>query len=99
MKLRLLCVLALLVAIAGGAHAADSGKKGTTPDTDKKTDTTDAGTKKLTIPSMEMGGGSLGISTVGPNDPNVPAINDPEKQDKSVEPFFGLKFTKPLDGN
>jgi hypothetical protein len=100
MKPRLLWVLALLVAVTGGgAHAADSGKKGAPSDTGKKTEKTEIGTKKLTIPSMELGGGSLGVSADDPNDPNVPSINDPQKQDKPVEPYFGLKFTKPLDGN
>jgi len=99
MKLRLLWVLALLVAVAGGAHAADSGKANSAPDTGKKTDTTDTGIKKLTIPSMEVGGGSLGISTDDPNNSNVPTLNDPRQQDRPIEPFFGLKFTKPLDGN
>jgi hypothetical protein len=99
MKLRLLWVLALLVAVGSGAHAADSGKNNSAPDTGNKTDTTDTGIKKLTMPSMELGGGSLGISTDQPNDPDVPTFNDPQKQDKPVEPFFGLKFTKPLDDN
>ncbi len=91
MKLRLLGVLALLVAVAGGAHAADSGKKANSSDS--------AGIKNLTVPSLEVGGGALGISTDQPNDPDVPTINDPQKLDKPVEPFFGLKFTKPLDDN
>jgi len=97
MKLRLLWVLALLVAVSGGAHAADSGKKDNRSDAGKKIDTTDTSTKKLTIPSMEVGGGSLGISTDQPTDPGVPTLNDPHHLDKPVEPFFGLKFTKPLE--
>ena len=90
MKLRVLWVVALLVSVAGGAHAADSGKKNSAPDT---------GIRKLTIPSMDVGGGSLAVSTDNPSDPDVPTFNDPRKQDKPVEPFFGLKFTRPLDGN
>ena len=86
MKLRLLCALAMLFAIAGAGHATDAGKTG------------DTSGKKLTIPSVEMGGGSVGVSTTRPDDPNVPGFNDPAKQDKPVEPFVGLKFTKPLDG-
>lgn len=87
MKLRMLCVVAALFAIAGVAQAADTGKNGDASN----------GTKKLTIPSMEMGGGSVGVSTTQPNGPNVPGLNDPNKQDKPVDPFIGLKFTKPLD--
>ncbi len=99
MKLRLLGVLLLLVAVGGGAHAADSANKDTAADIGKKADTSDTGTHKLTIPSMELGGGSLGVSTDSPNDPNVPTFNDPHHQDKPLEPFFGLKFTAPLSGN
>ena len=87
MKARALCI-ALLFACVGVAHAADTAKK----------DDTANGTKKLTIPSLDMGGGSVGVSGSQPTDPNVPALNDPTKQDKPVEPFIGLKFTKPLDG-
>ena len=54
--------------------------------------------KKLTIPSVEMGGGSLGVSTDKPNDPNVPVFRDPTVDDHRAEPFVGLKFTKPLGG-
>jgi hypothetical protein len=84
MKLRLLCALAMLFAVAGGGHAAD--KNG------------EASGKKLIVPSVEMGGGSIGVSTDKPNDPNVPGFNDPAYQDKPVEPFVGLKFNKPLGG-
>ncbi len=89
MKLRLLCVLAMLFAFAGAAQAADAGKKD---------DASDNGLKKLTIPSVEMGGGSLGVSTDKPNDPNVPVFRDPTVDDHRAEPFVGLKFTKPLGG-
>lgn len=87
MKLRPFCVVAVLFAVAGAAHAADAGKKDD-----------DIGGKKLTIPSVEMSGGSVGLSGSQPDNPDVPAINDPQKQDKPLEPYFGLKFTKPLDG-
>jgi hypothetical protein len=89
MRLRLLCVLATLFAFAGAAQAADAGKKD---------DASDNGLKKLTIPSVEMGGGSLGVSTDKPNDPNVPMFRDPAIDDRKAEPFVGLKFTKPLSG-
>ena len=89
MKPRLLCVLAMLFAFAGVAQAADSAKKD---------DATGSGTKKLSIPSVEMGGGSVGVSTDKPGDSNVPTFNDPTVQDKSRAPFVGLKFTKPLEG-
>ncbi len=87
MKLRLVCVFAVLFAFTGIGYAAD-----------KKDDASDNGSKKLTIPSVEMGGGSVGVSTTQPNDPNVPALNDPDKQDRPTTPFLGLKFTKPLGG-
>ncbi len=87
MKLRLLCVLAVLFVLNGASHAAEAVKSG---------DASGSGSKKLTIPSVEMGGGSLGVSTDKPTDPNVPGFNDPAYQDKPVEPFVGLKFTKPL---
>ena len=87
MKLRLLCVLAMLFAFAGAAQAADAGKKD---------DASDNGAKKLAIPSVEMGGGSVGVSTDKPHDPNVPGFSDPARLDKPAEPFVGLKFTKPL---
>ena len=89
MKMRLLCVMAALFAFAAAAQAAEAGK------TD---DASSGGAKKLIIPSMEMGGGSLGVSTDRPGDPSVPTFNDPDKQDKPIEPFVGLKFTKPLGG-
>ena len=63
----------------------------------KKDDASDNGLKKLTIPSVEMGGGSIGVSTDKPNDPNVPAFRDPTIDDRKAEPFVGLKFTKPLE--
>lgn len=88
MKLRLLCALAMLFALAGAGLAAEAGKNN---------GTSDNGGKKLTIPSLEMGGGSLGVSTDKPDDPNVPAFHDPNNDDRgAVEPFVGLKFTKPL---
>jgi len=87
MKLRLLCVLAMLFAFGAAGHAADSAKKD---------DASDNGAKKLTIPSVELGGGSVGVSTDKPGDPNVPGFSDPARLDKPREPFVGLKFTKPL---
>ena len=87
MKLRMLCVVAALFAVTGVAQAADPGRNGDSGN----------GSKKLTIPSMDLGGGSVGVSGTQPSDPNVPTLNDPTKQDKSVEPFIGLKFTRPLD--
>jgi hypothetical protein len=90
MKLRLACVVAALFACTVAAHAADAGKK--------NDDTTDTGLKKLKIPSLEMGGGSVGLSTTQPSDPNVPGYHDPRMQDKPMEPFVGLKFTAPLSG-
>ncbi len=87
MKLRLLCMLAVLFAFPGAGHAAG-----------KTDDASTNGSKKLTIPSVEMGGGSVGVSTTQPDDPNVPAFNDPDKKDKPTVPFLGLKFTKPLGG-
>jgi hypothetical protein len=89
MKLRLLCVFAMLFAFAGAAQAADAGKKDAASDN---------GLKNLTIPSVEMGGGSIGVSTDKPNDPNVPAFHDPTVDDRKAQPFVGLKFTKPLTG-
>jgi hypothetical protein len=89
MMLRVACALAVVFAVAGAAHAADSGKK---------SGTTDTGAKNLTIPSVELGGGSLGVTTSKPNDSNVPGFNDPQKQDKPFEPFVGLHFSKPLTG-
>ena len=89
MKLRLLCVLAMLFAFAGAAQAADSAKKD---------DAADSGAKKLSIPSVEMGGGSIGLSTDKPGNSNVPTFNDPSKDPDAVHPFVGLKFTKPLEG-
>jgi hypothetical protein len=90
MKLRLACVVAALFAFAVAAHAADVGKK--------NDDTTSTGLKKLKIPSLEMGGGSIGLSTSRPGDSNVPAYHDPRMQDQPMQPFVGLKFTAPLEG-
>ncbi len=88
MKLRLLCVAVLFV-FAGAVQAAGAAEKD---------DAFDTGSKKLTIPSVELGGGSLGVSGMPPDDPNVPKFNDPSKQDAPLQPFIGLKFTKPLGG-
>ena len=87
MKLRLFCIAAALAAFAGAGHAAEAGKNGGAPAD---------GSKQLTIPSVEMGGGSLGVSTRQPDDPNVPRFNDPTYQDERKDPFVGLKFNKPL---
>jgi len=90
MKLRLPYVLAMLLAFAGAAQAADAGKK--------DSGASGHGSKQLTIPSVEMGGGSIGVSTDKPNDPNVPTFHDPTIDDRKAQPFVGLKFTKPLSG-
>ena len=89
MKLRLLCVLAMLFGLAGAAQAADLAKKD---------GASGSGTKELSIPSVELGGGSVGVSTDKPGDSNVPTFNDPSKDRDAVHPFVGLKFTKPLEG-
>lgn len=87
MKLRLLCVVAALLAFPGAGHAAD-----------KNGGASDNGTKKLTIPSVEMGGGSVGVSGTRPDDPNVPGFTDPANVEERRDPFVGLKFNKPLGG-
>lgn len=87
MKLRLFCVVAALMAFAGAGHAADAGKK------DEPSET---GSKKLTIPSVEMGGGSVGISGTRPDDPSVPGFTDPGNKVERKDPFIGLKFNKPI---
>jgi len=87
MKLRLLCGAAALLAFLGAAHAAD-----------KDGEASDTGLKKLTIPSVEMSGGSVGVSGTRPTDPNVPGFTDPGNVQERRDPFVGLKFNKPLDG-
>ena len=87
MKLRLFHVVAALFIFAGVGHAAEADKGG---------NASGSGSKNLTIPSVEMGGGSLGVSTDKPTSPNVPGLNDPADQNNRVEPFVGLKFNKAL---
>jgi hypothetical protein len=88
MKLRLFCVVAALFAFVGVGHAANTGKKDAAQD---------KATKQLTIPSVEMGGYSVDLSTKQPDDPNVPTFQDPATQDhNAVVPYFGLHLTKPL---
>jgi len=90
MKLRLFRVVAALFIFAGVGHAAVADKG------DKGGNASGGGAKNLTIPSVEMGGGALGVSTDKPSAPDVPGFNDPADQNDRVEPFVGLKFNKPL---
>ncbi len=90
MKLHFVCVVAALFAFVSAGHAADSGKKAAAPDNT---------TKPITIPSVELGGYAVDLSTKQPGDSNVPTFEDPAKdnKDNALVPYFGLHFTKPLD--
>ena len=90
MTLRLIRVVAALFIVTGVGHAAEAEKG------DEGSNASGGGSKNLTIPSVEMGGGSLGVSTDKPTSANVPGFNDPAEQNNRVEPFVGLKFNKSL---